>query len=114
MENFPIGLLALIGLASFRLTRVIVYDKITEFIRAPFHEERIEDGEVYIVPKGKGIRKWIGELISCYWCTGVWVSAGLLAAYAYFPKIGIPAILLFAVAAIASIIETIIGRLLGD
>ncbi len=25
--------------------------------------------------KGKGLRKWIGELLSCYWCTGVWVSA---------------------------------------
>ncbi|WP_409274461.1 DUF1360 domain-containing protein [Neobacillus sp. SCS-31] len=114
MENFPIGLLALIGLASFRLTRVIVYDKIAEFFRSPFLDEIIEDGEIYITPKGKGLRKWIGELISCYWCTGVWVSAGLIGAYFYFPKIGIPVILIFAVAAIASILETIIGRLLGD
>lgn len=114
MGNFTIGLFALIGLASFRLTRVIVYDKIADFIRAPFLDEFIEEGEVYISPKGKGIRKWIGELISCYWCTGVWVSAGLLGIYFFFPKIGIPIILVFSVAAVAGIIETIIGRLLGD
>ncbi|WP_059173298.1 DUF1360 domain-containing protein [Bacillus sp. FJAT-27445] len=114
MENFSLELLALIGLASFRLTRVIVYDKIAEFIRAPFLDEVTEDGDVYIVPKPGEIRKWIGELISCYWCTGMWVSAGLLGVYFFIPKFGVPFILILAVAAVGSIIETIIGRLLGD
>lgn len=112
--GFSLEELIIIGLASFRLTRLIVYDKITEFIRSPFLDEITEDGEVYVMPKEKGIRKWIGELISCYWCTGVWASTGLLAAYVFIPKIGVALILIFAVAAIGSIIETIIGKLLGN
>jgi Protein of unknown function (DUF1360) len=114
MGDFTIESLFIIGLASFRLTRVIVFDKIAEFIRAPFLEEIIEGDEVYTIPKKGPIRSWIGELLSCYWCTGVWVSIGLLAVYTYLPSIGVAIILIFAVAAIASIIETIIGRLLGD
>lgn len=39
----------LISLASFRLTRLLIYDKITSFIRRPFHEiieEELPDGTV--------------------------------------------------------------------
>ena len=72
----------LITLATFRLTRLLVYDKITTFIRNPFHETREElesDGAVVEVlyVKGKGIRKFIGELLSCHWCTGMWCAAFL-------------------------------------
>lgn len=109
----------LIGLATFRLTRLIVYDKITAFLRAPFFdevEEKSNEGEieVYLVPKQKGIRKWIGELLDCYWCTGVWVSLLLVMGNYYFSKILEPIVLIFAIAAIAAIIETITQYLLGD
>ncbi|RHW43240.1 DUF1360 domain-containing protein [Neobacillus notoginsengisoli] len=114
MENFTLELLIVMGLASFRLTRIIVFDKITEFIRAPFLDEIEENGDVYVVPKPSGLKKWIGELLSCYWCTGIWASAGLLGMYVFLPKVGIAVILIFAVAAIGGIIETIIGRLLGS
>jgi len=114
MENITLGLLIVLGLASFRLTRLIVFDKITEFLRLPFLDEVEEDGEIYMVPKPSGIRKWIGGLLSCYWCTGVWASAGLLALYVFLPKIGIAVIVIFAVAAIGGILETIISRLLGS
>ncbi|OCA84239.1 sporulation protein [Bacillus sp. FJAT-27225] len=114
MGNFTLNILLIIGLASFRLTRLLVFDKIAEFIRAPFIEEVIEGDEVYSVPRKGPIRSWIGKLLSCYWCTGVWVSAGLLASYVFLPKAGIAVIVIFAVAAISGIIETIIGRLLGD
>lgn len=114
MGNVSLELLIVLGLASFRLTRLVVFDKITEFIRSPFLDEVEEDGEIYTVPKASGIRKWIGGLLSCYWCTGVWASAGLLGLYVFLPKMGIAVILILAVAAIGGILETIIGRLLGS
>lgn len=112
------GDIALLAIAAFRLTRLLVFDKITEFLRRPFLEEvseREENGEetVYLVPKGKGFRKWMGELLNCYWCTGIWVSAFLLGAFYYFPSVSVPIILILAVAGIASIIETIISYIMG-
>ncbi|WAA13082.1 DUF1360 domain-containing protein [Fervidibacillus halotolerans] len=121
MENIELemGTFLLFVLASFRLTRLIVFDKITEFIRRPFMEEVTEMDEkgeevVYIVPKSRGIRKWVGELLACYWCTGIWVSAFLLLIYYIDPYVSTPILLLFAIAGAASLIETVIGKLLGQ
>ncbi|WP_210364779.1 DUF1360 domain-containing protein [Bacillus sp. REN3] len=103
--------LILIVFASFRLTRLIVFDKITEFIRRPFHEtfvETLPDGseEAYIEIKGEGIRYWIGELLSCHWCTGFWCSVMVYCGYYFIPEIMMPFISIFAIAGMSSIIQT--------
>jgi hypothetical protein len=103
----------LLALASFRLTRLIVFDKITAFLRDPFFdeiEEENEEGtmEVYYLPKGTPIKKFIGELLSCYWCTGVWVSVAVVIGYLLLPAVFVPIILVFAVAGLAAIVESII------
>lgn len=105
----------LLVFASFRLTRLIVYDTITEFIRAPFHEtvvETLEDGstETYIEIKGTGIKYWIGELLSCHWCTGIWCTAAIYAAYEFYPDLSMPFITILAVAGLASIIQHLIVK----
>jgi hypothetical protein len=115
--NMTVALL--LGLASFRLTRLIVYDKITEFIRRPFFdeiEEQDDNGntEIYLIPKKDGVRSWIGELLSCYWCTGIWMSMILAALNLIQSKFVDYFIIVLAIAAIGSIIEVIIGKLLGD
>ncbi|MFT9597158.1 DUF1360 domain-containing protein [Mesobacillus sp.] len=102
--------LCLLVFASFRLTRLIVYDTITEFLRAPFHdivEETLEDGstETYIEIKGEGLKYWIGELLSCQWCTGIWASSFLYAGYALIPHLSMPVITVLAIAGIASVIQ---------
>ncbi|MGM7719643.1 DUF1360 domain-containing protein [Metabacillus sp. Hm71] len=109
--------LAIFALAAFRLTRLLVFDKITEFIRRPFHrevEEMDEEGnvETYIEIKGTGIRAWIGELLSCYWCTGVWCSAFLFAFCQICPFIAEPLLFILAIAGFAGCIETIMTKLL--
>lgn len=105
--------------AVFRLTHLFVYDKITSFIRAPFIEEiqiTEEDGTVstYMKIRETGLRKFFGELLSCYWCTGIWVSALLLLCYEWIPKVAEPIILLLAVAGVAAIIETLVSRWMGN
>ena len=109
----------ILGLASFRLTRLIVYDKITEFLRSPFFnevEETNEDGtkDIYLLPKEKGLKKWIGELLSCFWCTGIWVSIGITLLFLSGARWGSFIILILAVAAIGSIIEVIISKWIGN
>lgn len=109
----------IITLASFRLTRLIVYDGITEFIRKPFHEiyeEVLEDGstETYLKIKGTGFRHWMGQLLSCYWCTGIWCTAIIYICYSFFYPLAEPFILILAIAGCAAIIETIVTSLLPD
>ena len=108
----------LIGLASFRLTRLFVYDKITEFIRNPFLREITEIDEsgqeiIYTVPEEKGIRRFMGELLSCHWCTGVWVSAFLVCFYLLYPSVAFVFILIFSISALGSGIETYIQKLIN-
>ena len=103
----------LLALASFRITRLIVFDKITEFIRQPFFdeiEEENEEGtiEVFYRPKRTPIKKFIGELLSCYWCTGVWISIAVVAGFLFYPTIFLPIMLVFAVAGLAAILESIL------
>jgi len=107
----------LLALASFRLTRLIVYDTITEFMRRPFHrivKETLQDGtiEEYIEIKGKGIRKWIGELLSCHWCTGIWSALFLYVLHQYYFDLAEPLIIILAIAGVASILETIVGKIM--
>jgi hypothetical protein len=102
-------------LASFRLTRLIVDDKITEFIRRPFHrtvEETLPDGrtEEFIEIKGTGLRYWIGELLSCHWCTGVWSTMILYIGYLLWPGYANHLITVLAIAGCASIIQTLLDK----
>ncbi|MGG0891635.1 uncharacterized protein DUF1360 [Cytobacillus horneckiae] len=109
----------LIGLATFRLTRLIVFDQITEWMRAPFMKEIDEENEngemsTYIVPKEGGIFGFFGKLLSCYWCTGVWSSIILCVLYFWWHPYGSYLIILLAVASLAAIIEAIMQKWIID
>ena len=109
-------LFVLFSLAVFRLTRLIVFDTIMAPLRNLFHDEVEEKDEktgqieTYIVVKGEGFRAWIGELLSCYWCTGVWCTAILLILYALIPTAAEWLILLLAIAGFAGMLETLVSK----
>lgn len=72
--------LAQLGLATYRTARMITYDLVAEPLRAPFTET---EPDAYgtaedVVPEGTGVRRALGELLSCPICTGTWISAGLV------------------------------------
>jgi hypothetical protein len=72
--------LALLGLATMRLGRLVAYDKVFETWRLPVAETQPDEsgaGEA-VVPKGRGFQRALGELISCPICAGTWVAAGLV------------------------------------
>lgn len=104
-----------ISLASFRLTRLIVFDKITAFLRAPFLTEEVEvndsgEKETYYVPRKGLVRTFFGELVSCIWCTGIWSAAALYLSYLFWPVFVAPIIIIFAIAGGAALIEIIIEQ----
>nr|WP_239588135.1 DUF1360 domain-containing protein [Gracilibacillus alcaliphilus] len=106
----------LLALAAFRLTRLIVYDKITGFIRAPFfevEEKWLTDGTVEetVTFKGSGLKRWVGELLRCHWCTGIWTSTLLYLGFQLAPFVFTPIVIILAIAGVAAIIEVLISYL---
>lgn len=85
-DRVDAGDLALVGVASHKLSRLISKDKVTSPLRAPFTELEGPGGpaELEETPRGTGIRRTIGQLLVCPYCLGLWVvaafSIGLLLA----------------------------------
>jgi hypothetical protein len=80
--------LALLGLATFRLGRLAAYDKVFETFRLPVAETRPDEtgaGDT-VVPKGHGVQRALGELISCPICVGTWVAAVLVYGLGVAPR----------------------------
>lgn len=78
-----------LALATFRLGRLISYDKVFEPYRAPF-TRTVPDpsGEgMTVVPKGKGARQAVGDLVACPICAGTWVAAILVYGMGVFPNV---------------------------
>ncbi|MFD2637297.1 DUF1360 domain-containing protein [Piscibacillus salipiscarius] len=99
----------MIILASYRFTHLIVFDKITEFIRKPFlKKQTIKDQEGHLerkdVPKSK-----FGYLLNCYWCAGVWSAIFLALGFMFIPNIALPIIFILSIAGAQAILETFVG-----
>ena len=78
----------LTGVATHKLSRLIARDKVTSFARAPFTEYQAPGGpgEVEERARGTGLRRTLGELLTCPYCLGLWISAGFHVGVAYAPR----------------------------
>ncbi len=89
LQLSPFDLL-LLGLASFRTGRMIAYERVAQPLRAPFTVTKPDDtgaGETVVaVERGSGVRRAIGELVSCPICVGTWVAAGLVYGLHLLPR----------------------------
>ena len=69
--------IALLGVGTFKLSRLLARDAVTGFIRAPF--VRYEGMESVTTPKesprGRGLQRAVGQLLLCPQCTGLWVAS---------------------------------------
>lgn len=102
---------ALITLASWRIVRAVVYDKIFAFFREQFYDALEYKGKVVLTKPEKGPRRTLIDLLSCPWCFGVWAAAMvaffyLLTPYAIFP------VLFLALSAVASFFQ-VLSNLVG-
>lgn len=104
---------ALITLATWRLTRLFVYDIITKFFREQFLDlEKVGRGGYQLVKPKTGPRRTISDLLSCPWCIGVWAAATvtffyLLTPYAVFPVVFLA---LSSVATFLQILSNLVGH----
>jgi hypothetical protein len=78
--------IALLTVATHKGSRLLAKDRVTAAVRRPFTELEGEGGpsEVEERARGAGLRRAVGELITCPYCLGLWVaalfSAGLIVA----------------------------------
>jgi len=82
------GDVALIGTASYQLSRLIAKKKVTAFVRAPFTELEGRGGpaELEERPRGHGVRRALGELLVCPYCLGLWASGAFHAGLLFAPR----------------------------
>jgi hypothetical protein len=72
--------IALVGVATHKLARRMSKDSVTSPLRAPFtrYEGVAGPAELQEGVRGSGIRKAVGELISCPFCLSQWVATGFV------------------------------------
>ncbi|MFD0279597.1 DUF1360 domain-containing protein [Kitasatospora sp. NPDC127111] len=68
--------------AVHRLSRLVAKDPVISPFRVPFTRFRGQSGpaEVAEEVRGTGVRRAVGELITCPFCTGLWIATGLTGA----------------------------------
>ncbi len=73
------GDLVLLGVATYKLSRLISSDRVTSPLRAPFTEyvEPAGASEVKEKVRGTGLQRAIGDLLTCPYCLGPWVGMAL-------------------------------------
>ena len=101
----------LMTLATWRLTRLFVYDNITKFIREQFFDV-VKVGKGYTLEKPKvGPRRTLADLLTCPWCMGVWAAAVVIFFYLVTPYATYP-IMLLALSAVATFLQ-LLSNLVG-
>lgn len=99
--------LMLFAIATQKLSRVITKEKVTTAIRAPFTELEGKGGagELEERPRGQGLRRAIGELLTCPFCLGTWIASGLVYGYIFSPRVTRTLASIFAVSGTADFLQ---------
>ena len=114
--------LAVDAVACYRITRLLVADRITAPLRdaairasyvASEGADSVEDWEADSphetwsdrAAEDPGAGTWLGRLLTCPWCTGVWVAIAVVAARRLAPRWWAPVAETASVAAAAGLLS---------
>lgn len=89
--------LIILGLAVYRVCRLIIEDQIFSRVRDAIWEK---------YPPTHGL----GYLLTCYWCTSIWVASLFVVLYMIIPTPTMVTALALAVSAIAGFIAARVNR----
>ena len=87
--RYTLGDVLLVGVASHKLSRLLAKDRVTGFLRAPFtrYVRSEGHGEVEEEARGDGSQRAVGELLTCPYCLGLWVSGGISLGLVHAPRV---------------------------
>jgi uncharacterized protein DUF1360 len=82
---------ALISIATHKLSRLLAKDAVTSPLRAPFAEYAGPAGAAELNEEvrdsGSSVRHGIGELVTCPFCLAMWVATGLTGGLVLAPRL---------------------------
>ncbi len=95
--------IALLGVATHKLSLMGAQDAVTSPLRAPFteYQEKESPKSVDEKPRGQGLRRSIGELLLCQFCLGVWIASFLTYGLILVPRVTRLVASLFAIVTIS-------------
>jgi hypothetical protein len=107
--------MALYGIATHRLSRLLSREKVTRFARAPFTDvdegEPAPPAEMSEHPRETtGIRRAMGELVTCTMCMDQWIAAGFVVGHVWAPRATRVAASALAVKSVADALHLAYGR----
>ena len=111
-DRIRVSDILLLGLATQKVSRVVTKSRVTSVMRAPFtkYEGSAGSGEVEERPRGRGLRRAIGELISCPFCMGTWMACAGMAGLVSRPRLTRTLASIFAVSSVADFAQQIYCR----
>jgi hypothetical protein len=88
-KKFSLLDIAALGVATHKLSRILAKDRITGILRAPFvnYLRSAGAGEVEEEPRGRGIQRGIGNLVSCPYCMAPWCATALGFGLIFAPRV---------------------------
>lgn len=92
IEDIKVKELVILTLASYRLTRMVIFEKIFKFFRDKIRENK----EYYLF-------NTVMYIFSCPWCAGVWMTLMNVVFYFFVPY-GILLVYILAISGVASLI----------
>lgn len=107
-ERIPASDLALLSVATHKLSRLLTKDTVTAPLRAPFTRFKGPGapGEVNEEPREETPAKHaVGELVTCPFCMAQWVGTGFLFGYLLAPRATRAAASLFTMVAAADVLQ---------
>ncbi len=95
--------IALLGVATHKLSLLVAQDAVTSPLRAPFTElqEKQSPKNVDEKPRGKGLRRSLGELLTCHFCVGQWVASFFAYGLVFAPAVTRLVASIFAIVALS-------------
>ena len=99
--------IVLVGVATHKLSRRLSKDSVTSPFRAAFTRYRGVSGPAELLeePRGDGVRKAVGELVTCPFCLSQWVATGFVFGLALAPQATRMAASVFASLALADFLQ---------
>lgn len=103
----PVSDIALLGVATHKLARIVSRERVAIPLRVPFtHYEGTDGaGQVKEAPRGSGLQRAIGSLVTCQYCTGPWIATALTAGLLFAPRLTRLASSMFAMVALSDFLH---------